>query len=121
VIIKLDRFDKLIINDTIVTVGAGYNLMKLSIVTANHSLSGLEFASGIPGTIGGAVYMNAGAYNLSVSDILLEIEALDEELNIVKLTKEDLKFNYRDSILKHQNYICDRIRIEIDKRRAYGI
>jgi len=115
VIIKLDRFDKLIINDTTVIVGAGYNLIKLSIVTANHGLSGLEFATGIPGTIGGAIYMNAGAYNSSISDIILEIEALDENLNLIKLTKEDLKFDYRDSLLKHKNYICLNVKLQLQK------
>ena len=61
VIIKLDNLNSLSIDDDIVKVGAGYNLMKLALKTVDNSLSGLEFASGIPGTVGGAIYMNAGA------------------------------------------------------------
>src|SRR5690554_494982 len=62
VIIKLDRFQGLQREETVVTVGAGYDLMKLAYQLSNLGLSGLEFATGIPGTVGGAIFMNAGAY-----------------------------------------------------------
>lgn len=114
-IIKLDEFNKLTIQDDIVTVEAGYNLIKLAIKTANNSLSGLEFASGIPGTIGGAVYMNAGAYNKSISDILIEIKALDENQNIITLSNKDLKFSYRNSLLKTKNLICLSAKLKLTK------
>lgn len=117
VIIKLDRLNSLIINDNIVTVGAGYNIMKLALKTANLGLSGLEFAAGIPGTIGGAIYMNAGAYNSSMSEIVLEIEVLDENQNLLTLTNEDLKFGYRESILKHKNYICITAKLQLKKAK----
>ncbi len=118
VIIKLDRLNSLIINDNIVTVGAGYNIMKLALKTANLGLSGLEFAAGIPGTIGGAIYMNAGAYNSSMSEIVLEIEVLDENQNLLTLTNEDLKFGYRESILKHKNYICITAKLQLQKAKS---
>ena len=121
VIIKLDKFDELIINDTLITVGAGYNLMKLAIKTANLGLSGLEFASGIPATIGGAIYMNAGAYNSQMSNVVLKIEALDESQNLITLTNKDLKFGYRDSILKNKNYICLNAQLQLKKQNKKDI
>ena len=62
IIIKLDEFKDIKIDGTKIIVGAGYSLIKLSLQTARLGLTGLEFASGIPGSIGGAVFMNAGAY-----------------------------------------------------------
>ena len=121
VIIKLNKFNKLIVNDAFVTVGAGYNLIKLAIKTANLGLSGLEFASGIPGTIGGAVYMNAGAYNSSMSDVVLEIEALDDNLNLITLTNKELNFSYRNSILKTKNYICLNAKLKLKKQNKEEI
>lgn len=116
VIIKLDNFNTMIINDTTVTVGAGYNLIKLSIQTANNSLSGLEFASGIPGSVGGAVYMNAGAYNHQMSDIITSVTLMDDNFDIIILSKDDMNFGYRDSILKHNKYlICLEITIELTR------
>ena len=105
-LINLKKFDKLKIKNNIVTVQAGYSLPKLAKECANFGLSGLEFASGIPGTVGGAIYMNAGAYGKEISDIIKNVTVLDEKLNIKKITKEELKTSYRDSIFKHENYIC---------------
>lgn len=107
VLIKLSEFNNLEINDTIVTVGSGYNLVKLSLKTARMGLSGLEFASGIPGTIGGAVFMNAGAYKMDMSYIVSEVKVLTPEMTIKTLYNKDLDFHYRSSFLqKNRDYIC---------------
>jgi len=106
VIIKLDNFNEIEINDNIITVGAGYNLIKLAMKTAKLGLSGLEFASGIPATIGGAIYMNAGAYKREMADVVSEVLIIDDKLVLKKLMKKDLKFSYRSSIFKEKNYIC---------------
>ena len=82
VLIKLEEFNKLEIDDTIITVGAGYNLIKLSMKVAKLGLAGLEFAAGIPGTIGGAVFMNAGAYKSDMGYVVSEVKVIDENLNI---------------------------------------
>jgi len=95
--------------------------MKLALKTANLGLSGLEFASGIPGTIGGALYMNAGAYNSSMSDIILETQVLDENLNIITLTNQQLNFGYRYSILKQKDYICLNAKMKLKKRNKEEI
>ena len=92
-LIKLEKFDKLKIEGNVVTVGAGYSLPKLAIILAEHNLSGLEFACGIPATIGGAVYMNAGAYGRQMQDVVSCVTILDEEGNTRELNNEDLKFN----------------------------
>ena len=77
VLINLKYFNNIEFNDNVVKVGAGYSLPKFALECANKGLSGLVFASGIPGTIGGAVYMNAGAYGKEISDILKEVTILD--------------------------------------------
>ena len=107
VLIKLSEFNNLEINDTIVIVGSGYNLVKLSLKTARMGLSGLEFAAGIPGTIGGAVFMNAGAYKMDMSYIVSEVKVLTPEMTIKTLYNKDLDFHYRSSFLqKNRDYIC---------------
>ena len=107
VIIKLDEFDNLDIEDTIVTVGAGYSIMKLAIEMTKKGLSGLEFATGIPGSVGGAVFMNAGAYNSDMGYIVSEVKVIDPNFNIVTLYNSDLDFHYRTSFLqKNPEYIC---------------
>ena len=70
IIIKLDNFNKISIDNNTIEVGAGYPLIKLSNDAMKNSLVGLEFASGIPGTVGGAVFMNAGAYGEDISKIV---------------------------------------------------
>lgn len=107
IIIKLDSFDKLEINDTILTVGAGYSLIKLSLKAADKGLTGLEFAAGIPGTVGGAVFMNAGAYKSDMGYIVSEVKVITDNYEIKTLYNKDLNFHYRTSFLKeHPKYIC---------------
>ena len=107
VIIKLDNFDDIKIKDTIITAGAGVNLVKLSYKAMKEGLSGLEFASGIPGSIGGACFMNAGAYKSDMGYIVSEVKVITPELNIKTLYNKDLKYKYRTSFLKdNPEYIC---------------
>ena len=113
VLIKLENFDKLVIDGNIVTVGSGYMLPKLALECAKKNLSGLEFASGIPGTIGGAIYQNAGAYGNQMDKVIKSVTVLDNQGNIKKLNKEELQLGYRDSILKHENLICLEVMLEL--------
>ncbi|MEG0407603.1 MAG: UDP-N-acetylmuramate dehydrogenase [Bacilli bacterium] len=107
VLIKLDNLNDVNINGTIVTVGAGYSLIKLSLLVARYDLAGLEFASGIPGTVGGAVFMNAGAYKSDMGYIVKSIKVLTPELEIIELSNNQLNFHYRTSFLAtNPNYIC---------------
>jgi len=107
VVINLKKFDNLEINGCYIRVGAGYNLMKLSIQVAKLGLAGLEFASGIPGTVGGAVYMNAGAYKSDMGYIVKKVKVLTPDLEVIELNNEDLDFHYRSSFFqKNSGYIC---------------
>lgn len=105
-IINLKNLNQVEFNKQELTAGAGVNLIKLSTLAANKGLSGLEFAYGIPGTVGGAVYMNAGAYKSSVSEILVSAKVLDSNLNLITYSNEDFDFDYRHSILSKNSGIC---------------
>ncbi len=117
VIIKLDKFNKIEINDTNVKVGAGYNLLMLANDCSRKGLSGLEWACGIPGTVGGATYMNAGAYLKSMADIVKEVEVLTDNYDIICLKNEDMKYSYRSSILMNiKNYIVLNVILQLEKK-----
>ncbi len=100
VVIKMDRFNDIKYNRNTVTVGAGYSLMKIAIETIKKGLSGLEFASGIPGQVGASTAMNAGAYNESMSDIVKKVTVLTPNLEIKDMSNKELEYEYRDSFLK---------------------
>jgi UDP-N-acetylmuramate dehydrogenase len=107
ILIKLDNLNDFKIDGNVVTVGAGYNLMKLALKCSMLGLSGLEFATGIPGSVGGSVYMNAGAYNSDISSILDSAMVLTSDLDIVKYSNDDFDFSYRHSCLQDKDgYIC---------------
>ena len=116
VIIKLSSLNNLKTNDEVIEVEAGYSLMKLAKEVIKLGLSGLEWANGIPGTIGGAVYMNAGAYKQDMSFVLEKITALDENMNIVTLNKDELDFSYRHSRLMEENLICLSATLKLEKK-----
>lgn len=122
ILIKLDNFNELVINDTNVFVGSGYALVKLALLTANLGLSGLEFASGIPGTVGGAIYMNAGAYNSSMSDIVESVQLLTPNYEIVIMSKEEMQFKYRESFITNkEEYICLGVNLRLNKSNKEDI
>lgn len=108
IIIKLDKFDDIeFLDNNKVKVGAGYSLIKLSLECARRGLAGLEFASGIPGTIGGAIFMNAGAYNADMKSVVKDVLVLTPDLKVITLTNSEMNFNYRESFLQHhKGYIC---------------
>lgn len=122
VIIKLDSINHLKIDDTIIKVGAGYSLMKLAHRLSKMGLTGLEFATGIPGSVGGAVYMNAGAYKSDMGYIVSSIKVVTPELKIKEMFNKDLDFHYRDSFLQHhKDYICIEATIVLKQSNAKEI
>ena len=122
ILIKLDKLNNLKIKDMNVEVGAGYNLIKLSLETARLGLTGLEFASGIPGTIGGAIYMNAGAYNSDMGYIVKNVLVLTPDLEIKEMTNKEMNFHYRTSFLqKNPGYICLKVELMLKKGKKEAI
>jgi UDP-N-acetylmuramate dehydrogenase len=99
-IVKVDVTGIRMIGETEVGCGAGEKLMSLVNFSAENSLTGLEFASGIWGTVGGAIYGNAGAYGSEIGSVLTEAVLVDKEGNIKTVDRAYCRFGYRDSYLK---------------------
>lgn len=115
VIIKLDKLNNFKIKETEIYVESGMILSKLVQASVKNELTGLEFAIGIPGTIGGAIYMNAGAYGSKMSNIVKSVIVLNEKLQIVEIPLEKLKFDYRYSIFQaNKNLICVAANIKLE-------
>lgn len=115
VIIKLDKLNNFKIKQTEIYVESGMILSKLVQASVKNELTGLEFAIGIPGTIGGAIYMNAGAYGNNMSNIVKSVIVLNEKFQIKELPLEKLKFDYRYSIFQdNKNLICVAANIKLE-------
>ncbi len=106
VIIKLDELNKIEVHDKKIVAGAGAMLMKVAREAIRHSLAGLEFATGIPGTVGGGVYMNAGAYKSDMGYVVSKVKVLTPKLTVITMVNRELDFHYRTSFFKkHKDYI----------------
>jgi len=110
-----DKFGSVSINNDIITAESGVLLSTLSKMAAREGLTGMEFASGIPGSLGGAVTMNAGAYGGEMKDIVEWVEILDQDLNIKRLKNDEMKFMYRKSIIEPGKHIVLRCCIRLKK------
>ena len=101
----------------VVEVEAGLKAQTLSKLVYDKGLSGFEFLIGIPASVGGAVYMNAGAHGQTISDCLISAKVYDYKKNkTLILTKEELEFSYRHSILKEKPYILLSAKFELEKK-----
>ena len=99
-------FGNITVRDNIITAGAGALLSKVAKAAYENGLTGLEFASGIPGTVGGAVVMNAGAYGGEMKDVITSVTMLDTTSGeTVIFTGDDMKFGYRTSVVKNHPFI----------------
>ncbi len=106
VVIEFGKYQsEIAILDDIVVAQAGAMMSAVANKAAEESLSGLEFAAGIPGTIGGAVVMNAGAYGGEIKDVLVQAAVLTPEGDVVKMTPEQLELSYRHSNIPERGYI----------------
>lgn len=106
---------KLIGQKTKIKLGAGEKIAKIGMVFFKESLTGFEEIAGIPGTIGGAVRMNAGANGREMKDIIKTVKCLDYQGNEKIFTNEEMEFGYRTSILKKEKYIVTEVEIELEK------
>lgn len=116
IVIKIkDCLDTISISKQRVRVGAGCTLSKLSGTVANCGLSSLEFAIGIPGTVGGAIVMNAGAHGGEMSDIVITVAVMNFRGEIGELPKQNLEFGYRKSKLQTHDLIVLNVEMELKK------
>ena len=105
-----------------IRVGAGYSLIKLCVLAAKRGYTGLEFASGIPGSVGGSVFMNAGAYKSDMGYIVERVKVLTPDLKIIYLENKEMDFHYRTSFLqKHPEYVCLEVIFKLQKGRRDAI
>ncbi len=120
--IKLEKIDMREKNDTIqITVGAGEKIGKLAQICLQNEITGLEELSGIPGTIGGAIRMNAGAHGKEMKDITKKVRCIDYQGKEIELANDELQFDYRDSRFKREKYIITEITLQLQKGKKEKI
>lgn len=105
VIIKLNEVNNIKVYGETIEAESGAMLKDVSSAAVENSLTGFEFACGIPGTVGGAVFMNAGAYDGEISHVIESAEVIDNNGEIRSLTKEELELGYRSSIVMKKHYV----------------
>ncbi len=114
ILMMTDNFSKIWYEkENFIIAQAGILLVKLANDAAKRSLTGLEFASGIPGTLGGAVTMNAGAYDGEMKQCLIGATVMAEDGTILELSKDELALGYRSSILQKKNYILLEAKLQL--------
>ena len=105
VVIKLCSLNNITVNDNIVTAGCGALLKDVSKAASEHSLTGFEFACGIPGSVGGAVFLYAGAYDGEISFLIDSVQVINDKEEIITLNKEELDLGYRHSVVMEKGYV----------------
>ena len=122
-LIKNDEFDIKEKEDNTVeiTLGAGTKIGKVAQVLLKECISGFEELSGIPGTIGGAIKMNAGAYGKEMKDVTKKVTCIDYDGNVIELENNELEFKYRSSIFKEKKYIITQVVLELQKGNKEAI
>ena len=109
------------VDDNILYAEAGIKLSKLANIALRNSLSGLEFASGIPGTLGGAVCMNEGAYDGEMRDVIREVTYYDDKGNINTISNERCEFDYRRSFFSGKNHVVLGCSLKLTKEEPEKI
>ena len=124
IVVKIE-IDNLEINiqdkKALITVGSGVKLGLLAQKCLKQEITGFEFASGIPGTIGGAIRMNAGAHGSEMKDIVKKVTYIDRNGEIHKIENNQAEFEYRKSLFSHNDYIIVETEIELEKGNANEI
>ena len=121
-VIKLSNlFNSITVDGNVMTFGSGISLAMASKKAASLSLSGLEFAVGIPGTIGGAVYMNAGAYDGEMAKVVTCVRVMDMQGKISELQASELDFAYRHTALQNSGWIVISVTVALQPGEAESI
>lgn len=108
-----NKFSRIDVEGNTINIQAGAKLNMVAVKALENSLTGFEFAHGIPGTIGGAVTMNAGAYGGEMKDVLKSITAVNQEGNVIEIAADGLELGYRHSIVPEQNLVVVGATIEL--------
>ncbi len=109
------------INDNEITAGAGAILSKVADMAMGSSLAGFEFASGIPGTVGGAMVMNAGAYGGEMKDVVSSVEVLTRDGKLRVLSNEEMEFSYRNSVVRKDGLTVLKVVFKLSQGRKEEI
>ena len=121
-VIKLSNlFSSITVAGNVLTFGSGISLAMASKKAASLSLSGLEFAVGIPGTIGGAVYMNAGAYDGEMAKVVTSVQVMDRQGQSSQLKADELDFAYRHTALQNSGLIVTSVTVSLQPGEAESI
>ena len=121
VVILMKALVNIKVNDEVVEAECGAMLKDVSKVALENSLTGFEFACGIPGTVGGAIFMNAGAYNGEIANVVESAQVIDKEGNVLELSKEELDFGYRSSAVMKNGYIVLSAKFKLEKGQVKTI
>uniref|UniRef100_UPI00403F770D UDP-N-acetylmuramate dehydrogenase n=1 Tax=Paenibacillus sp. FSL R7-0313 TaxID=2954532 RepID=UPI00403F770D len=105
VTISLSHFDQIKVSEDSMIAQSGVDIIDVSRLALEHSLTGLEFACGIPGSTGGALYMNAGAYGGQIADVVERATVITKDGAVLEIPREEMKFGYRNSLFKMDHYI----------------
>ena len=116
VLIRLDKLINLKIDGNKIIVGAGYSLMKLALDLSNKGYTGMEWATGIPGSIGGSLVNNAGAYLSDMAHVEKKKKILTPNYEVTEYFNKDIEFSYRTSSLQYKtDYICVEVELHLEK------
>ena len=115
VVISTEKLDHCQVEGNQIRAGAGVKLARMAKQALEHGLAGLEFAAGIPGTVGGALVMNAGAYGSEICNVLSRAKVMTTEGEILELPAEELELGYRTSCIPKKNYIVLEAVFELTK------
>lgn len=114
-VVSLSKMDEITIDGETVTAKAGASLTALCVAVANEGLSGLEFAYGIPGSVGGALYMNAGAYSGEMADVVFDAQFVTQNGEVGTIGKQDMNLGYRTSCFKQNGNIITDVTFKLTK------
>jgi len=116
-----DGFNNIDVEGDMIKCQAGAKLSDVCKIAALHSLTGIEFAYGIPGTAGGALYMNAGAYDGEMADVVESCDYLDKNDELVKIGVDDMKLSYRHSLFCENDGIITKVKIRLKRGNRLAI
>jgi UDP-N-acetylmuramate dehydrogenase len=114
IVIGMGKLNSISVNGNRIKAQSGAQIIDVSRIALKHSLTGLEFACGIPGSVGGALYMNAGAYGGQTADVLVQATVMDKEGVVHFFRKEEMALGYRKSIFMEKEYLIVEAEFELE-------